>query len=535
MHHPSDPARRRLVQAAAASALLPGLPLAAMAQERKPQRGGTLTILQRNEPPALVAVANASGPTKVVSSKIFEGLLRYDFALRPQPGLATAWQASKDAREFTFQLRRGVKWHDGQDFGAADVAHSIRLVAQLHPTGRVNFKSLAEVRTPDTHQVVVRFTDPNPGFLARLASVETPIVPRHLYEGRDYATNPANLKPVGTGPFVFQEWAKGSHLLLARNPHYWDEGKPYLDQIVLKIVPDFAAASSAFEAGSVDIGYNNPVALGDIDRIAKLPHIGVERRGYEYSGDWTSLVFNFENPYLKDLRVRQAIAHAIDRKALLNVAWYGKGRVIDSPIGASLARYQARDVQTYAFDPARAEKLLDEAGFPRKNGVRFALHIDPLPSIEGFRNSAQFLRQAFAKVGITLQSRTQDFASYIKRVYTDRDFDLAYAWLITGPDPAGVQSYYWSRNFQRGIPFSNASGIQNAELDRLFEQGAVEPDEARRIALYQQAQRLIAEQLPSLELLAFDVYSVFNRRVHNHTVGANGLESSLADTWVESA
>jgi len=534
-----DPDRRKTLAAATATAFAGlGGALGAQAATTGPasiERGGVLTVLQRNEPPALVAVANASGPTKLVSSKIIEGLLTYDFDLKPIPHLATAWRVSADRREYTFELRKGVKWHDGKDFGSADVAHSIRLVAELHPTGRVNFKSLVEVRTPSPLTAVVVFSDPNPGFLSRLAGAETPIVPRHLYEGSDYATNPANQRPVGTGPFVFKEWVKGSHLVLDRNPAYWDAPKPHLDRIVIKLVPDFAAGSAAFEAGSVDIGYNNPVAFGDLDRIAKLPHIGLETHGYEIAGDWTTLMFNFENPYLKDLRVRQAIAHAIDRKALLNVAWYGKGRVIDTPIGPGLEKYRAKDVATYAFDVRKAEKLLDDAGFPRKNGVRFTLNIDPLPSVDGFRNTAQFLRQALARIGITAQVRTQDFGSYIKRVYTDRQFDLAYAWLITGPDPSGIQSYYWSKNFKKGIPFSNASSIQDAALDKLFEQGAVEPDENRRIELYKQAQRRIAEQLPSLEIVAFDLYTVYNRRVHDAVVDASGLESTLAGAWLEKA
>lgn len=546
-HRPASQSRRRVIAASAVAALgldYPALAFAAAsggsatALPGSPVRGGVLTILQRNEAPSIVAVANGSGPTKLVSSKIIEGLLTYDFALHPQPHLATSWQASKDAKQFTFQLRPGVTWHDGRDFTSADVALSIRLISQLHPTGRVNFKSLIDVKTPSPLVAVVNFSEPNPGFLSRLSGAETPIIPRHLYEGQDYATNPVNLKPVGTGPFMFKEWVKGSHILLERNPAYWDSPKPYLDRIVVKLVLDFAAASAAFEAGAADIGYNNPVALADIDRIKALPHLAVETRGYEISGDWTSLMYNFENRYLKEVKVRQAIAHAIDRKALLSVAWYGKGRNVYAPIGPSLVEFEAPDVRRYEFDVRKAEQLLDEAGFPRqggKDGTRFSLTIDPLPSVDSFRNSAQFLRQALARIGIQVQVRTQDFGTYLKRVYTDREFDLAYAWLITGPDPSGIQSYYWSKNFKRGIPFSNASGIQSAELDAAFEQGAIEPDRTKRAQLYKRAQHIIAEQLPSLELVAPDLYTVYNKRVHDHTVDADGLQGTLANAWVTPA
>jgi peptide/nickel transport system substrate-binding protein len=516
---------RRGLLAASASAF------AARADEL---HGGTLRIFVRSDPPAVVSAGNASGPSKVVSGKIIEGLLTYDFSLNPRPHLATSWRISPDKREFTFVLREGVAWHDGTPFTAADVAYSIRLAAEIHPTGRVKFRNLTEIRTPDRHTVTVVFSQPNPAMLTALSGVETAVLPSHLYEGKDYFSNPVNLAPTGTGPFRFSEWKRGDFIRLTRNTAYWDQPRPYLDEIVFRIVPDPAATAAAFEAGEADLGYNNPIPLTDLERFRLLPHIGIEAHGYEAAGDWTTLVFNLDNPYLKHLPVRQAIAHAVDKQVVLELGWSGYGTIVDTPIGPSLERYRARDVRRYEPDLRKSEDLLDGAGFPRgPGGVRFNLTIDPLPSSESFRKVASYLRQALGKIGITVTIRGQDFATWVKRVYADRDFDLAYAWLITGTDPSGIQSYYDSSAFKRGVPFSNAAHYDNPTLDALLRAAAVEIDESRRIGQYIRVQRILADDLPGLDLVAQRVFTVYNTRLHDHTVDSDGIQSTLARAYLQ--
>lgn len=523
---------RRVLLTASAGAAALGRTTAGAAQSEK--HGGILKVIIRADPPAVVSAGNASGPSKVVSSKIIEGLLTYDFDLNPRPHLATSWQVSPDRRTFTFTLREGVTWHDGEPFTAADVAFSIRLAAEIHPTGRVKFRNLTEILTPDPHRVVIVFSQPNPALLTALSAVETAIIPRHLYEGKDYFTNPANAAPVGTGPFVFGEWKHGDTISLRRNPNYWDQPRPYLDGIVYRIVPDMAATAAAFETEEADIGYNNPIPLSDLERFKRLAHIGIEDHGYESGGDWTTLIFNLDNPYLKSLKVRQAIAHAVDRQIVLNVGWFGYGTIVSSPIGPSLARYVAHDVRQHETNAQRAEALLNEAGFPRgADGVRFALTVDPLPSSESFRKVADYLRQALAKVGIAVTVRAQEFAAYVKRIYTDRAFDLAYAWLITGTDPSGIQSYYWSKNFKPGVPFSNGAHYNNPALDGLLEAAAVEVDETKRIEQYKQIQHVLADDLPGLDLVAQRVFTVYNRRVHDHTVNSDGIQGTLAEAYLQ--
>ena len=215
----------------------------------EPIHGGTLTWVVVREPPVLIPLTTSAGGSTEIGPNVVEGLLAFDQDLRPRPLLATAWQVSQDGLRYTFELRRGVTWHDGKPFTSADVASSISALKQVHPRGRATFANVAEVLTPDEHTAIIVLSKPAPYLLSALSSSESPIVPKHLYEGTDVVANPHNSAPVGTGPFVFKEFVKGSHVILDRNPNYWDKPKPYLDRLVVRFVPDAAARAAALEFG----------------------------------------------------------------------------------------------------------------------------------------------------------------------------------------------------------------------------------------------------------------------------------------------
>ena len=294
--------------------------------------GGTLTLLVDPEPTTLVTVTNPADPSLLVSAKTTEGLLAYDFELNPKPQLATNWVAEPGGKAFTFTLRRGVKWHDGVDFTAADVAFSIALLKEVHPRGRATFANVTEVVTPTPNTVILKLSKPAPYLLSSLAACECPIVPKHIYEGTDATTNANGKAPVGTGPFIFKEWVRGKHILYERNPNYWDKPKPYIDRLVVRFITDAADRVSAIAAGEISLAPATPVPLSALDRLMALPHLGFETNGYQYTNQIVRLEFNLDSPYLKELKVRQAIAHAIDRKEILDAAWFGRGEVAFSPI-----------------------------------------------------------------------------------------------------------------------------------------------------------------------------------------------------------
>lgn len=526
--------REFLVASGAAAASVGFSPLArAQGASNARKRGGTLNVLINPEPPVLVSVFQTTGPALAVSSKVLEGLLAYDFDLRPQPQLATAWNVSPDGLRYTFTLRRNVRWHDGTPFSSADVAFSIELLRTVHPRGRSTFANVVKVTTPDAVTAIVELSKPAPFLIKALSAGESPIVPKHLYASGDPLTNPHNNAPVGTGPFRFKSWTRGASIVYERNPDYWDAGKPYIDALVYKVIPDPAARSAAFETGALDLGGENPVPLTDLPRLTQLPHLVTETRGYRFLEPLSEIDFNLDHPVLKDVRVRQAIAHAINPQIVQKTVAYGYADVSPTPITPA-SPYHDAQLAPYAFDPNAAQALLDAAGHTRgADGVRFRLTHDYLPYGDMYQRQADYVKSALGRIGIDVTVRSQDLPSFLKRVYADRQFDFTSIGVNTLFDPAvGVQRLYWSKNIRPGVPFSNAPHYSSVEADRLLEAASVEIDESQRVVLYKQFQQVVYRDLPILNLVAPRMTTLANRRVHDHTVSAQGLEGNFADVWL---
>ncbi|MEX3633393.1 ABC transporter substrate-binding protein [Paraburkholderia sp. BR14320] len=497
-------------------------------------RGGTLNFVVTPEPTALVDLATTATNVLKVSPKVVEGLLEYDFRLQPKASLATSWEVSDDSRKYVFHLRHDVKWHDGQPFTSADVAYSIQTLRQVHPRAKTTFANVTAVTTPDPYTVVVTLSKSAPYLIKAFSSSETPIVPKHIYEGTDPLTNPANNAPIGTGPFRFVKWVRGSYVEYARNDDYWDKGKPLLDKIVVKVITDPAARTVAFEDGSVDLSGDTPVPLSDIERLKSNPKLALDQRGYEFQAGVTRIEFNLDNPVLKKLEVRQAIASALDRDVIRKVIFYGYATPLASPIIPTSPYYDPAPAP-YPFNVERANALLDEAGYPRKaDGTRFALTVDPLPIGDLPTRTAAYVKSALARVGIAVTVRSQDLPAYLKRIYTDRDFDFSINGMSNLFDPVvGVARLYTSNNFRRGVPFTNGSHYSNPQIDLLFTQVAEETDEGRRKQLFSQIQRILEHDLPDINLVSPQYLTVYSRAVHNHTTGPDGVSASFADVWLQ--
>ena len=350
------------------------------------RRGGTLNVVIQPEPPILVSLTHTAGPTTRVSPKVTEGLLTFDLDFNARPQLATAWRKSDDGLRYTFDLRRGVTWHDGRDFTSADVAYSIELLKLHHPRGRGTLASVREVETPDPHIAEIVLDKPAPYLLAALTASESPIVPRHVYEGTDPLANPNGRAPIGTGPFVFKEWKQGSHILLERNPNYWDPGKPYLDRIVIRFIADANARAVALETGEIHFAPDTPVPLGQLEALKANPNLVIETRGYDYQPIVYRLEFNLANQYFAKPEVRQAVAHAIDRETITRVVFYGWGESAPAAISPALKQFYNPDIPRHDFDPKKAEALLDAAGYPRgADGIRFKVFHDYMPYSETYQ------------------------------------------------------------------------------------------------------------------------------------------------------
>lgn len=525
--------RRHLLLAGAAMSLDMTVPAALRAA---PRRGGILTAVLWPAPQTLTAAATTAGTEMLVSAKIFDGLCGYDFDMKPRPLLAESWSISADGLRMTFNLRKGARWHDGKPFTSKDVAFSLLKVWKvLHGRGRSTFADVTDVETPDDTTAIFVLKRPAPAIMKALFSAESQILPAHLYEGTDILQNPFNTKPVGTGPYKFVSFERGDNLVLARNEDYWNKDLPYVDRFVFRFVPDAATRAAMLESNQAQIVPNGLLNAPDITRLGKLPDIELESRGYEHSCGMQLMDFNLDNPHLANIKVRQALAHAIDRNWILRNVWSNFGKAATGPIHVKQTEfYTTEGVPAYPYDIKKAEALLDEAGFKRgAGGIRFSLTIDPLPYGDEPLRAAEYIREQCRRIGITMTVRTQDFGAFVKRVYTDRDFDINIISASTTADPTiGVQRFYWSKNFIKGVAFSNGSHYANPEVDALLEAAQTELDAAKRRDLFVKFQRVAMADLPSLPLVFNDRVTVTRKPLRDHTVGGVGPFDSQSQAWL---
>lgn len=520
-----------------AAILLVALGSAPVVAQPKPG-ANTLTFALSPEPPFLFTAINTTLRMGMVSSKIHESLLKIDHDLNVQPLLAQSWDIGADGLTYTFKLRPGVKWHDGQDFTSADVRYTVmELLKKLHPRRRSSFAKVTAVETPDPLTAVLKLSEPAPPMLVALASsYESPMAPRHLYEGTDVAGNPRISKPVGTGPFMFKEWQKGSFIILEKNPNYWDAGKPHLDGIVFRIINDASARAVALESGKAQIAGLSPVPLTDMARLEKLPNIAIELRGYACMSPCMLMEVNTRKPPLNDPRVRQAISYAIDRDRLTRLVWMGYGRPATSPIPSSVTTFHATDVPKYPYDIERAKQLLDQAGLKAgADGKRFKIMHDFVPLGTDYQRTGEFIKQQLGRVGIDVEMRSQDLPTFFRRVYTDYDFDTTSLYYGAFADPTqGVQRLYWSKSIQKGVVFTNPTDYRNPEMDRITEAAQSENDPVKRKGLYREMQVLAMTDMPIIPLMETRFATISNSRLKNHTTTADGIiGNNFADAKFE--
>ena len=476
------------------------------------KRGGTLVIGGPISLRHFNGAIQSGSATAIPGTQLFASPLRFDAAWNPQPYLARSWDTAPDGLSVTLRLVESAVFHDGQPVTSADVAFSIGVIKAHHPF-QTMLAPVERVDTPDSHTAVICLKHPHPALLLAMSPALMPILPKHVYgDGQDIQTHPANLRPVGSGPFRFVDYKPNEYWTLERFDRFFIPGRPLLDRIVGRVVDDPSVVVLGVERGELQM-----VALmsgvRDIDRLEKLPTATVTARGYEGVGAITWLAFNTQRKPLDDKRVRQAICYAADREAILKRLMGGKAKEATGPIVSSSPFYEP-DVPLYRVDLDRANALLDAAGHRRgAGGTRFPLVIDAPPgNPEQARNIAEFLRAQLRKVGIAAEVRVApDFSTWAQRI-SSFDFDVTTDNVFNWGDPViGVHRTYLSTNVRKGVIWSNTQGYANPQVDELLGQAAVEQDAGKRRALYQEFQRIVVDDAPVMFLDEVPYRSVFRK------------------------
>jgi peptide/nickel transport system substrate-binding protein len=272
------------------------------------------------------------------------------------------------------------------------------------------------------------------------------------------------------------------------------------------------------------------VPLSDLKRLDALPNLAVTTEGYAMFGAMYYFEFNMRDPQFKDVRVRQAIAHAINRDFVAKNTWFGFATAATGPISKAQPKFYTDKVPQYAFDTKRAEQLLDQAGFPRQsNGIRFRISHDPSPSSEEYRHFGEYFKQAMRAIGVDVDLRVSDAGTYQRRIWTDNAFQTTSYGIFTMPDPTiGVQRVYWSKNIRKGVPYSNGSGYTSAEMDKLLEAGQTEPDPHKRREIFNRMQVLAMTDLPIIPIINRSHTSVYNEHLAHFTDDVEGVFGTFA-------
>ena len=465
---------------------------------------------------------------------VFNGLVRYDKNLKLEGELADSWEVSPDGKRITFHLRKGVKWHDGAPFTSDDVMFTYRrMIDPRTPTAYgEDFKQVKRAAAPDPHTFVVEYARP---FAPALASWGMHVLPKHLLENYpDISKSPLNKKPVGTGPYRFVEWKTGEKVVFDASPDYF-EGKPYIARVISRVIPDQATMFLELKSGGVDIMTLTPPQYVRQTETAEFRK-SFNKYKYTASG-YTYLGFRLSHPFFKDRRVRQAIAHAADKKALIDGVLLGLGQEATGPYKPGTWAFNP-GVKKYPHDPGRAKALLAEAGWKEKDGVLvkdgqpFEFTVLTNAGNDARAKTAAILQQNLAEVGIRMKIRTVEWAAFINEFIDKRKFDaVILGWNIT-PDPDQFDIWHSSKTGPKEL---NHVGFANPEVDRLLDDGRSTFDLEKRKKAYFRIQEILAEEQPYVFLYVPEALPVVHNRFRGIVPAPAGITYNFVKWYVPAA
>jgi peptide/nickel transport system substrate-binding protein len=484
---------------------------------RKPDPN-TLVMIIESSPNDLDPRVGIDAQSERIDELIFDSLVRRDDHFNLQPWLAESWQIP-DPLTYIFHLRHGVKFHNGQPLTSRDVKWTLDTVAsgKIRTTKTATFQYVDHIDTPDDYTVVIHLKEPFAGMLWNLSDGAIGIVP---YGTGDHFGR----HPIGTGPFKFVSAEQDKDVIIERNDDYWGE-KPKLKRVRFAVVPDTTTRALELRKGSADIAINSLTA--DMYNAMKAdPHI----REMEAPGTiYAYLAMNLRDPILKDVRVRQALAYAIDRGPIIKYLWRDTVRPASSVLPPQHWAYDG-DVQTYDYDPAKARTLLDAAGYPMKNGVRFHLMMKTSTE-ETTRLFAAVLQEQLSKVGIVLDIRSYEFATFFADVQHGGFQLFSLRWIGGNQDPDIFEDIFATASFPPKR--FNREYYSNPRVDELIEEGRETIDEARRKQIYDELQRIVAIDLPYINLWYFDNVLVHTPRVKGLTLNPSGNYDFLRTCYLQ--
>jgi peptide/nickel transport system substrate-binding protein len=488
---------------------------------------GSVVMILESSPNNLDLRQGGDAQSERVGGLIFDALVKKDEHYELQPWLAKSWE-QPDRLTWVFHLRDGVRFHDWRPLEAEDVAYTIRsLIDGSLVTGKGGgFGAVDKVEAKDRLTIVVHMKRPDAGLLFNVSDGLFGVVPRG--SGTDFG-----LHPVGSGPFRFVSAVQDKEVIVARNHEYWagmpvaPAGAQDIERVRFEVVPDAITSALELQKGSADLA-SNVVTLDMVHALESSPNLRVE------SGTGSPVVyvtFNVTDPSLKDKRVRQAIACAMDRQAIVDAIWRGQARLANTllPRGHWAAATDA-DLAQYPHDVRRAERLLEEAGFPAgKGGVRLQLTMKTSTD-ETTRLMVTVLQQQLRAAGIRLEIRSAEFGTFYADVTKGAFQMYALRWIGSNEDPDIFRYAYASSSFPpRG---GNRGRYSNTRVDALLTEAVASSDRWARRADYVEVQKILSDELPGIPLWYPNNEVIHTRRVGGVVPRGTGSFDFLREGWV---
>ncbi|MCD8509405.1 MAG: ABC transporter substrate-binding protein [Bacillus sp. (in: Bacteria)] len=501
--------------------------------------GGTLIFARGGDSVSLDYASVTDGESSRVTKQIYETLLEFDDSTFDiGPGLAHDWDVSDDGLTFTFYLREGVQFHDGTDFNAeavklnferwADPDHEYAFTDQgysysVYGTQFGGFKGdpghvISEINVLDDLTVEFVLNEQLGSFIQNMGMSYFAITSPAAFEEHGSAINE---NPVGTGPFKFVSWTKDDNIVLERNENYWKAGYPKLDRVIFQVIPDNSARLTALRAGEIDI--MDGLSPDDVAAIEADPDLNVFERTENNIG---YLGFNNEKYPFDNVLVRRALNHAVDKEGLMAMLYSGLAIPAKNIIPPAYLGYND-DVQEYEYNPELAMELLAEAGYP--DGLEFDLWTMPVarPYMPDPQRAAEVLQQNFADIGVTANIVTHEWATYLELTQQGDQDVFMLGWSGVNGDP---DYFFGNLLHSAAIPGGNRTFYRNSEVDALFDQAKVSVDFDERAELYRQAQQLVHEDAPMINLVHTRPVLAGSVRVRNYVPHPS---TSEALTYVE--
>ena len=504
----------------------------AAASEQQPTTGDRIIFGSIGEPSNLIPYLATDSASHEIAGQLYVAPLRYDKNLNIEPWAAQSYEVLEDGRRLRFTLRPDIRWADGVPLTADDVEFT--------------YKLMIDPKTPtayaEDYLVIKRFCKTGPlsfevvyeePFARALLTWMGAILPKHLLEGQDLSTTPFLRHPVGAGPFALKEWQPGSRVSLAASPSYF-EGRPYLDEAVYRIIPDLSTMFLELKAGRLD-----SMELSPQQYLRQTTGQAWEKDWHKYrylSFGYTFLGYNLKHPFFQDVRVRQALGHAIDREALIKGVLFGQGVAAFGPYKPGTWPYNDK-LTPLAYDPARATRLLAEAGWDHKNedgilekdGVPFAFTILTNQGNDQRIKTATIIQSQFKAIGIKVQIRTVEWAAFIKEFINQGRFDaVILGWNIV-QDPDLFDVWHSSRAVAGGLNFTD---YRNAEVDDLLLRARATTDQAVRKKLYDRFQEILHDEQPYAFLYIPYALPIVQQRFHGIEPAPAGIMYNFDRWWV---